>query len=188
MPTVKVKLAGPALKLFKKGRAQSAVRRSSRKAASTSARDMRAEAVKVVRESKRLKARAVRKAIVQRKNKGRKVKDMEWGVDVRGGLVRLSDYPVRQTKKGVSVEINRGKRSLLRGRFIATVGKGDKRHKGVFVRKGDVRLPIEEQLGTRPIGVLRERRAAKAVTTRGRKSFHKTYHRWLGIEMEKAAR
>ena len=182
MPTVKIKLSGAALEAFgTKGKARTAVRRTARKASRTSLRDMRSEAVKIVRESKRLKARAVRKAIVSRKNRGRGLDDMEWGVDIRGGKTRLIDYPARQTKKGVSVEINRGQRVLIRGAFITVVGG----HKGVFKRKGAARLPIRELLATRALDVLNNRRASRAVTRRGRKSFTKTFDRLFPLELDR---
>jgi hypothetical protein len=182
MPSVSVKLSGAALEAFgSKGRAKSAVNRVARKASRTSLRDMRSTAVKVVRESKRLKARAVRKAIVARKNTGRQLDRMEWGVDIRGERTRLIDYPARQTKKGVSVEINRGQRVLIRGAFITVVGG----HKGVFKRKGAARLPIKELLASRALDVLKTKRAARAVTRRGRMSFQKTFDRLLPIEIGK---
>lgn len=184
MPQVTIKLTGSALKAFgHKGKARSSVRRTARKSARTSARDMRSEATKQVRASKRIKARAVRKAIVMRRPKGN-LDAMNWGVDVRGGKTRLIDYPARQTKKGVSVEINRGHRVLIKGAFITVMGG----HKGVFMRKGKARLPVKELLGTRALDVLKSRRAKRAVTRRGRDSFNSTFDRLLPIEMEKAKR
>lgn len=50
-----------------------AATRAMRKASSTSLRDMRSEAAKRVRESKRIKAKAAKKALVPRKNRGRTI-------------------------------------------------------------------------------------------------------------------
>jgi hypothetical protein len=55
--------------------------------------------------------------------------------------------PHSQTRKGVSVEVNRGKRTLVQGAFLAMMRSG---HVGIFRRRGKARLPIEELLGPWP--------------------------------------
>jgi hypothetical protein len=107
---------------------------------------------------------------------------MEWAIDVSGEPVPLVAYPHRQTKKGVSVEVNRGKRTLLKGAFVATMRSG---HKGVFRREGKARLPIEELRGSRPVDALLHEGESEAVAARGGKSFAETLERLLPIEIEK---
>lgn len=164
-------------------RLERAITAAMRKAASTSVRDMRSEASKRVRGSKRIKAKEVRKALVPRRNRGKRMDDMEFGVDVRGDAVRLGAYPHRQTKKGVSVEIDRGKRVLIRSAFMATMKSG---HKGVYLRRGAKRLPIKELLAARPIEVLKQSGHGDGVLRRGRGSFAATLDRLLPMELEKA--
>src|SRR5512139_1372286 len=127
------------------GPLKSATLRALRKAGATALRDMRAEASKRVRARKRIKASYVRKALTMRRARGSDLARLEWAVDVSGDAVPLVAYPARQTKKGVSVEVNRGKRTLLKGAFVATMRSG---HKGVFRREGMARLPIAELRGS----------------------------------------
>jgi len=58
----------------------------------------------------------------------------------RFGLIK---FRARQTKKGVTYKKGR-KRILFRHAFIATMKTG---HRGVFLRKGPARLPIQELKG-----------------------------------------
>jgi len=58
----------------------------------------------------------------------------------RFGLIK---FGARQTKKGVTYKKGR-KRVLIRHAFIATMKTG---HRGVFLRKGPPRLPIQELRG-----------------------------------------
>lgn len=179
---IDVELNSTELRALRSRNIDRAIVRAMRKARSTSLRDMRSEASKRVRSRKRIKAKAVRQALVKRKPKGRDIGDMVWGVDVRGDTVPLAVYPHRQTKKGVSVTVNRGKRTLLKGAFVATMRSG---HKGVFMRDSKARLPIRELLGSRPVDALLHQGEASAVTKRGRESFQKTFDRVLPLELEK---
>lgn len=158
-----------------------AIRRSLSKAGTTALRDMRSEASKRIRQRKRIKARYVAKAL--QLQRPRKVAlDSEWTLLVRGTPVPLIAYPARQTKRGVSVEVNRGKRSFLKGAFIATMKTG---HKGVFVRKGKARLPIRELYGSRPVDALLHEGEAQHVQERGRRAFVATFERLLPLELAK---
>ena len=113
---------------------------------------------------------------------GGDIASMEWAVDVSGEPVPLGAYPHRQTKRGTSVEVNRGKRTLLKGAFVATLRSG---HEGVFRRRGASRLPIDELLGSRPVDALLHEGEAEAVAERGGKSFGDTFVRVLPLEVGK---
>lgn len=121
-----VELTRPALRAFRTGNIERAISRAMRKAASTSLRDMRSETSNRVRLRKKLKVKAVNKALALRNNT---IGDVEWAVDVRGDTTRLSDYR-RQLKRGVKVEVNKGQRAPIQSAFIATLASG---HKGVFI-------------------------------------------------------
>lgn len=166
------------------GRAAKAIARALRKAASTSLRDMRSEARKRVRARKRLKAKVVRKALNLRRppRPSRGDMGMEWGVDVSGKAVRASAYPHRQTRRGVSVAVNKGKRSLLRSAFIRTLSSG---HRGVFLRRGPRRFPIFEPLASRPVDALLHEGEADGVAERGHRSFEATFERVLPMELDR---
>jgi hypothetical protein len=158
-----------------------AIARALHKAGATGLRDMRSEASKRIRQRKRIKAAIIRRALVMRRPRGQGL-DGEWALDVRGDRVPLAAYPHRQTKRGVSVEVNRGKRSTVTSSFIATMRSG---HRGVFVRRGTARLPIRELFGSRPADALLHAGEADAVLRRGQDSFMRTFHRLLPLELAK---
>lgn len=164
------------------GPLKGALKRALRKAGATALRDMRSEASKRVRARKRIKARYITRALTLRRAKGADIAGMEWALDVSGEPVPLVAYPHRQTNKGVSVEVNRGKRTLVAGSFVASMKSG---HKGVFRRRGKARLPIEELRGSRPIDALLHKGEAEAVAERGGKSFGATFVRVLPLEVGK---
>jgi len=156
-----------------------------RKAGATALRDMRSEARKRIRERKRIKAGVIAKAFRMRRPSGREVDGGDWALDVKGGRrIALTAFPHRQTAKGVSVEVNRGKRTLIKGAFLATMKSG---HRGVYVREGTARLPIRELLGSRPVDALLHKGEPEAVQERGRASFVATFDRLLPLELEKSA-
>lgn len=163
------------------GRMKGALRRALRKAGATALRDMRAEASKRVRARKAIKGSYVRRALTLRKTGG-DIADMSWSVDVGGASVPLTAYPTRQTRKGVSVEVNRGKRTLVKGSFKAAMESG---HKGVFRRRGKARLPIQELFGSRPVDALLHKGEAAGVAARGGDSFTTTLARVLPLEIGK---
>lgn len=64
-------------------------------------------------------------------------------LQVRGFRIPLIQFRARQTKRGVSYTLPRGRGSAP-GAFIRTLASG---HRGVFMRKGRARLPIKELFG-----------------------------------------
>lgn len=162
-----------------KGRA---AKRALRKAGKTAMRDMRSEAGKIVRHEKRIKAKPVRRAISVRTTK---VSDfpMEWGIEIDGKPVSLMAYPTRQTRKGVTTAVNRGQgRTLIAGGFIATMTSG---HEGVFLRETRARIPITEQLGSRPQDVLRKTGRAEKVQARGARVLSERFPPLFDLELAK---
>lgn len=162
-----------------------ALLRTLRKSGSTALRDMRSETSKRVRKRKRLKAKAVRKAVSLKRAKGSVIENLEWAVRIDAEPVKVSDYPHRQTRKGVSVAINKNaKRSLIRSAFVATMKSG---HKGVFVRRGASRLPIYEPSGSRVIDAISHDGEVEGVHRRGAESFRRAFARLLPMELAKVA-
>lgn len=162
-------------------RFQAAVRRALRKAGSTALRDMNAEATKRIRARKRLAPKYIKRAITMQR-KGATIENAEWALKVSGEPVPLVAYPHRQTRRGVSVEVNRGKRTLVRGTFKATMKSG---HIGIFRRRGKARLPIQELFGSRPIDALLHKGEAEGVAQRGSRSLVDTFRRLLPLELGK---
>lgn len=164
------------------GPLKAALKRALRKAGATALRDMRAEANKRIRARKRIKISYIRKALSLGRPSGSDISDYSWSLNVSGDPVPLTAYPNRQTKKGVSVEVNRGKRTLIARSFVATLASG---HKGIFQRRGKARLPIRELFGSRPIDALLHQGEADGVAERGGKSFEATFQRVLPLEIGK---
>ena len=164
------------------GPLKAAVKRALRKAGATALRDMKSEASKRIRQRKRIKIRYIQQALSLRRPSGGDISNMQWALDVDGKPVPLVAYPYRQTKKGVSVEVNRGKRTLVKGSFVATMKSG---HVGVFKRRGKARLPIQELRGSRPVDALLHAGEADAVAARGGESFGATFARVLPLEIGK---
>lgn len=193
---VKVEWNSEELAALHPGKVMPAIRRAVRKAGSTALRDMRSEAKKRIRQRKRIKAGVIGKAFRLRRPKGSKELDGgRWSLDVSGKPVSLTAYPHRATKKGVSVTVNRGKRTLIKGGFLATMtragGLGGSAvgahagHANIFKRLGKERLPIRKYLGSRPVDALMHKGEAEGVQDRGARSFNATFQRLLPMELER---
>ena len=182
MSTISVKWDRSGIAALANGPMKGALKRALRKAGATALRDMRAEASKRIRQRKRIKGKYISRAITMRRPKGGDIASMTWALDVSGEPVPLVAYPHRQTKKGVSVEVNRGKRTLLKGAFIATMRSG---HVGVYRRRGQARLPIDELRGSRPLDALLHKGEADGIAARGGASFEATFMRVLPMEIGK---
>jgi hypothetical protein len=182
MKDVSVKIEG--LEIVTDKKILSAMGRAAKKAGATAVRDMRAEATKRIRSRKRLKMGIIRNAIALIKPRGaHSILDMGWGLNVRGTVVPLIAYPHRQTRKGVSVAVNVGKRTLVQGAFIATMPKSG--HKGIWRRAGKSRLPIVELYGSRPVDALLHQGESEGVLERGKRTFDAAFKRLLPIELAK---
>ncbi len=176
-----LKVQGRALRALKPGPIKRAAMRALRKAGQTGLRDMRAEASKRVRQRKRIKARIVRRNLKLRYPKGKRIAGLEWTLLVGNEPIPLSAYPHRQTRKGVSVAVNKGTRSLVRSGFIASVGVG---HRGVFKRKGKARLPIQEQFGSTVYQSMSHSGESEAVLERGQRSMTRAFDRLISLELD----
>lgn len=198
MPTVRVEFNERELRALL--RVTPGVRRAMRKAWATALRDMRSEASKRVRQRKRIKARFVHRALVLRKPTGDPTATAA-GIDVRGEAMPLSAYAIREKRQGVmhrgsraraisytrgagvSAQVNvGGKRAFIRSAFIATLKSG---HKGVFVRRGIKRLPIDELFTSRPVDPLFDQGNAQGVAERGAGSLVSAFSRLLAMEIAK---
>ena len=81
-----------------------------------------------VRAEYRIKAKDIKRAIVLRRAY---VTKLEASIVAAGTSLPLRAFPHRQTRKGVSVAIMRGKRKVVQKAFVATMRSG---HTGVFAR------------------------------------------------------
>ena len=143
---------------------------------------MRVESSRGVRAKKRMKVAAVNKALPLTFPGSKDISRLAWRMDVSGALVPVSAFPHRQTRKGVSVAINVGKRVLIRSAFVATLRSG---HEGVFLRKGKARLPIKEAFTTRVSDVFNDGGFIMLVQSRTRTTFRTAFERLLPLELGK---
>ncbi len=173
----KRELAAISAKTLSKG-----VNKAMRRAKATSLRTMKSETKKRVRKRKSIKAGAVSKSIKTEDNRQRRIEDMAWGVRMRGKPRGLIEYPHRQLKKGLSVMVNKGKRTKLPHAFLAVMKSG---HVGIFQRKNPFTRKIRELLGSRPVDAMLHDGEAAGVRDAGRKAFIETAQRNLKLELGK---
>lgn len=162
------------------GAPDKATLRALNKAGGDAARAMRVESSRQVRARKRFKVKRVNKSltVVFPRNKT----ELTWTMHVSGKPTPVGEMTPRQTKKGVTFGINKGKRSLLKGAFLATMRSG---HKGVYYRKGKARLPIREVFTTRVSDVFRDGGFVPGVYRHTEAVFAKSFARLLPLEMAK---
>lgn len=165
-----------------------ALTRALSKAGGDTIRAISAASTRAVRFRKRVKAKRVRDAFRLRFPRGAKhLDDLQWALVVSRQPIPLADYPRSQTKKGVSVGVNKGKRSLIKGAFLATLKSG---HSGVFVRekigsKRVGRLPIRELFSSTVLDVFNDGGMVPAVMERGNQVFKSSFARLLPLEIAK---
>lgn len=173
----RAELAAISPKKLTKGITRAVVR-----AKATSLRTMKSQTKKRIRKRKAIKAGAIDKSLKIEDNKQRDIKDMAWGVRVRSKPRGLIDYPHRQLKKGISVTVNRGKRTRLPHAFLAVMKSG---HVGIFQRKNPFTRKIRELLGSRPVDAMLHKGEADGVRDAGRDAFVETARRNLKLELGK---
>lgn len=164
-----------------------ALTRALSKAGGDAIRAISAASTRAVRFRKRVKAKRVRDAFRLRFPRGAKhLDDLQWALVVSRQPIPLADYPRGQTKTGVTVGVNKGKRSLIKGAFLATMKSG---HQGVFVReshgKGSKRLPIRELFSSTVLDVFSDGGMVPAVMERGNQVFKSSFARLLPLEIAK---
>ncbi len=118
------------------------------RALNKTASQARTEAARLIKARYHIGTRVISRAITLERRANRA--QLTAVVAATGRPLPLLAFRARQTRRGVSVEVTRGVRKLIRSAFIATLRSG---HKGVFARGGyaggrfipqSARLPITE--------------------------------------------
>lgn len=174
---------GQGLELLQGG-IKRATLRALRKAGTIALREMKKEGKAEVRSRKKLKVSRINRALSTSKKLGNTFESLEWRLEIAPQKTPLIDYPNAQTKDGIRVTINAGKRVSLRGAFVATMKSG---HRGIFVRDGKSRLPIHELYSTRVFDVFKNPEVIPAVTREAMSELTKSFALRLPIEMAKEA-
>ena len=175
MLTLDVRLGGDVRALLEGGLTK-AVARAARAGTRDGARTLRTRAARYVRGRKALPLRRVNEALaVRRPARVSSLSDVTFSVRASGRPVPLSAYPVRQTRRGVAVRVNRqGGRKTLPGAFLVTLRTG---HLGVFRRVGKPRLPIRELYSSTVADTLRDREVPAEVLGAAAEAFAHTFRR-----------
>lgn len=174
------------LEVLRGGRIEGALLRALRKAGGDAARALQVGTGKLVRQRKALKVARVKRGLPLHfpRNKAG-ISDLEWRMDVSGELVPLAEYPHRQTKRGVMVSVNVGARKLVKSAFVARMRSG---HVGVFRRRGEKRLPIDEGFSTRLSDVVQDSGFIPFVQAGAQARFESAFKRLLPLELGKLRR
>lgn len=154
-----------------------------KKAGGDAIRAVRAQAKRGVRERVRLRAGYLAdKAFPLTFPSGTDLNSLAWRMDVSGREVPLGEYPRRQTRKGVSVEVQRGSRAVIESAFLA---KGRASREGVFLRPTTKRYPMGHRLGPSVADSMVDGRVADAALLRGVGVLWSAFYRLLPLELDK---
>jgi hypothetical protein len=183
MKTYTVEWDKPSADFLRDRRVSRAVTAAFKKAGGDALRFMRAEAKRQVRARVRIRAGYLaNKSFPLRYARGKTLDELSWEMRVSGREVPLGEYPARQTKRGVKVEVERGKRVLLKSAFLA---KGRAPRKGVFLRPTKKNYPMGHRLGLRVSDSMTDGRIPQAVLGRtGVKMFY-AFQRLFPLELGK---
>lgn len=172
------------LSVWRDSKIEKALVRAVSRAGGDALRALRTESSKLIRGKKRFKASRVNKSLPLMFPRGAKdLGALEWRMKVSGKPVPVAEFPHSQTKKGVSVGINVGKRTVIKSAFIATLKSG---HEGVFRRVGRSRLPIREAFTTRVSDVFQDADVIPGAQAKAQEKFKSAFSRLLAIELDKA--
>lgn len=170
MAAVSAKLDTRPLSNVLSGISKATGRTALRRSLNRAGKAMETQTIREVRNEVTLKARDVRKAIRRptlRAGSGSAA--VEIGVSLRP--VPIASFQARQVRKGVSVKIKKsGGRKVIPRTFKATMKSG---HEGVYRRKTNKRLPIQELFSTSAGSTIREREILRRIQARGSEQFRK---------------
>lgn len=146
-------------------------------------RATRAEAKRGVRSRVRIRAGYLAdRALPLAFARGERLDGLVWTLGVSGREVPLGEYPRRQTKRGVSVEVQRGRRAVIQSAFLAK-GKGARER--VFLRPGKARYPMGHRLGPSVADSMADGRVPRSALNRGSTVLGAAFRRLLPIELDK---
>lgn len=166
---------------FNTRRVQLAVVRAMKRAGSDAIRAVRAASKRGVRERVPLRAKYLAdKALPLTYASGTTLEALVWRVDVSGREVPLGEYPRRQVRKGVSVEVRRGHRTVIDSAFLA---KGRAAREGVFLRPTARRYPMGHRLGPSASDSMADGQVPQIALDRGAAVMSSAFYRLLRMEL-----
>lgn len=194
------------LSIWRGEKMEAAIVRALSKSGGDAIRFMRTGSSRLVRSRKRFSAARVSRALpIFFPTRKQRISELVWRMNVGGKPVPLIDFPHGQTRRGVTIAVNAGKRTLLQGAFLAKMKSG---HEGIFLRAlsnqlGPVtksqakrgmtrrrvgRLPIEEAFSTRVSDVFQDADFIPFIQAGTQEKFSQSFDRLLPLELGKLAR
>jgi hypothetical protein len=155
-----------------------------RKAGADAIRATRAEAKRQTRTRVRIRAGYLADKALPLKfpRSPKSVSGLIWTMPVSGREVPLGEYPRRQTRKGVSVEVQPGQRMLITKAFLATAKTG---RKSVFLRPTKKRFPMGHLLGMSVADSMTDGKTPHASLARARVVLDSAFARLFPLELAK---
>lgn len=173
---------GKALKLVD-GFLDKALLSAVRKAGGDALRALRAESKRQTRNRTRIRAGYLANTSLPLKfAKGKDLGDLAWTMGVSGKAVPLGEYPRRQTKRGVQVEIVKGQRRLIEHAFLANTRSG---RQSVFLRPTKARYPMGHRLGMSVADTFKDGKIPQAAIDRAQLVFSSAFTRLYALELKK---
>lgn len=183
MPELIVSWDAKSLQVLRTATVERAIFRALKKAGGDALRALRAEAKRKTRERIAIRAGYLAaSAFPLRYATGKSLDALVWTMKVSGRAVPLGEYPRRQTKKGVSVEVQRGKRALIPKAFLARARTG---RQSVFLRPSKLRYPMGHRLGLNLADSMADGHTPATALERGGSVFSSAFQRLLPLELAK---
>jgi hypothetical protein len=179
------------LEVFRGGKIEKALRDALSKAGGDAIRFIRTGTTKLVRQRKRMKLARLRAGLPLFFPRSKaEISQLVWRMDVSGEPVPLSEFPYRVVRRkegrrhggGVMVQVNVGRRTLVRSAFVARMQSG---HVGIFRRRGEERLPIDEAFTSRISDVAQDSGFIPFVQAGAQARFASSFQRVLPLELGK---
>src|SRR4051812_44688302 len=120
MPSLTFAWNSQELEAWRGRKVERALQNAVKKAGGDALRALKVASSKRIRERKRIKLGKVNAGFRLYFPKTAEISEMEWRLEVSARPTPVSAYPHRQTKRGVSVAINKGTRKLIGSAFVAT--------------------------------------------------------------------
>jgi hypothetical protein len=173
------------LEVLRNAGVERALERALSKAGGDAVRFLKSGSSRLIRARKRFRVKRVNDSLPLRFPKSKAIESLAWRMDISGRPVPLSDFPHRQTKKGVTVAVNAGSRGFIKSAFVATMRSG---HKGIFTRRGEKRLPIDEAFTTRVSDVFSDSGFVEFVQRGAQEKFARSFDRLFPLELARGGR
>lgn len=193
-PTITLEWNSAELEQLRDKRIERAIARALSKAGGDAIRFLRTGSSRLIRRRKKVKAARVRKGLplVFPKNK-QEISSLVWRMDVSGEPIPLAEFPHRVVARqegrrhggGVRVQVNVGKWTMVKGVFVARMQSG---HEGIFRRRGQARLPIDEAFTSRLSDVVQDKGFVDFVWAGAQARFASSFGRLLPLELGRVKR